>query len=131
MDRLDDEIFRKMLKRISEKVSFKYPGKEGQRNGVLKDRIAVRSNPNTSGVPYWTVIDLIEFPEEQEKEWMRFGYYRKPFERLVWGSQTTLTESIKAWKSLFVKAAREKPWFRELLDEVMNELRTDSQSVQN
>lgn len=131
MDRLDDEIFVKMLKRISKKVSFKYPGKEGQRNGVLKDRIAVRSNPNTSGVPYWTVIDLIEFPKEREKEWMRFGYYRKPFEHLVWGSQTTLTESIKAWKSLFVKAAREKPWFRELLDEVMNELRGDSESAQD
>jgi hypothetical protein len=68
------------------------------------------------------------FPEEQ-REWIRFGYYRRPNERLNWASQTTSTFPIKTWKGLFVKAAKQKPWFRKLLDEVLNELREDSASI--
>ena len=131
MDSIDDEIVRKILRAIDKPVSYKYPGNEGYRNGVLRDRVVDRANPGASGVPYWYVIDLIEFPEEDEQEWIRFGYYRKPSENLVWGSQTTNTGPVRTWKRLLVKAAKEKPWFKKLLDEVMNELRGDSESAQD
>ena len=130
MDGMDNVIERKILQVIGKGVSFKYPGNEGNRNGILKDRVVDRANPDTPGVPYWSVVDLIEFPEEQ-REWIRFGYYRKPNEHLNWARQTTSTFPFKTWKRLFVKAAREKPRFRKLLDDVMNELREDSDSVQD
>ena len=123
MDRTDAEVVAKILEQIGKGVSFQYPGTEGHQKGVLKDRAVVRSNPSTSGVPYWDVVDLIEFPEEYEQEWIRIGYYRKPGKHLVWGSQTTITEPINTWKRLLVKAAKEKPWFKKLLEDVMNELR--------
>jgi len=123
MDSIDDEIVRKILRAIGKQVSYKYPGNEGQRNGVLRDRVVDRANPGEPGVPYWYVIDLIEFPEEGEQEWIRISYYRKPSENLVYGGQTATTGPVKTWKRLLVKAAKEKPWFRKLLDEVMNELR--------
>jgi hypothetical protein len=81
----------------------------------------VPSEPN-SGVPYWDVVDLIEFPGEKEPEWIRIGYYRKPKDRLVWGSQTTITEPISVWKRLLVEAAKEKKWFRDMLEDVFRQL---------
>jgi hypothetical protein len=68
------------------------------------------------------VVDLIEFGEEKEPMWLRIGYYRKPGKRLNWGSQTTITEPISIWKKIFVSAAKEKKWFRDLLEDVMKEL---------
>lgn len=127
---MDNAIERKILQVIGKRVSFKYPGKEPHRNGILRDRVVDRANPGARGVPYWSVVDFIEFPEKQ-REWIRFGYYRKPNERLNWASQTTSTFPIKTWKRLFVKAAKEKPWFRRLLNEVMNELREDGDSIQD
>jgi hypothetical protein len=53
---------------------------------------------------------------------MRIGYYRKPLNRLVWGSQTTITEPLSTWKDLLVKAARDMDWFRSLLEQVMSEV---------
>jgi len=50
---------------------------------------------------------------------MRIGYYRKPQQRLNWGSQTTITEPVSTWKALLTKAALEKPWFRSSLAQVM------------
>jgi len=44
------------------------------------------------------------------------------------GKQTKLGQSndnygtISGWQGLLVKAAREKKWFRDLLEDVMNEL---------
>lgn len=111
-----------ILSRIGKKVSFKYPGNEGEKRGVLRDRAVVKSNSEGSKVPYWDVIDLIEFIDEKEPEWIRIGYYRKPGERLNWGSQTTITEPISVWKKLLVNTAREKKWFRDLLEDVMKEL---------
>jgi hypothetical protein len=95
MDTTDAEIIGKILGRIGTRVSFQYQGNEGHKNGFLRDRVVARSNPGTSGVPYWNVVDLIEFPEENEQGWLRIGYDRKPRERLVWGSQTTITEPIE------------------------------------
>jgi hypothetical protein len=72
-------------------------------------------------VPYWDVVDLIVFDGEKEP-WLRFGYYRMPKNRLNWASQTTLTDRVKTWKRLMVQTAKEKQWFRQLLEEVMREL---------
>ena len=74
-------------------------------------------------MPYWDVVDLIEF--EGEKELMiRITYYRKkPGQSLNFGGQTSITESISVWRKMLVSVAREKKWFRELLDDVTDELK--------
>src|ERR1039458_10445570 len=87
----------RILSRIGTEVTFKYPGTEGDKKGILKDRAVVNSNNEVGRVPYWDVVDLIEFKEDKERECIRIGYYRKPKERLIWGSQTTITEPIKVW----------------------------------
>jgi hypothetical protein len=112
-----------ILSRVGKRVSFKYPGTEGEKTGILKDRAVVDSTNAPGKVPYWDVVDLILFEGEKEPEWLRIGYYRKPKERLNWGSQTTITEPISIWKRMFVAAARDKKWFRDLLDGVMKELK--------
>ena len=106
----------------TKKVHFKYPGIEGDLNGTLKDRCVLSAGDNIGGVPYWDVIDLITFEGQTEPDFMRIGYFRKPLNRLVWGSQTTITEPLSTWKRLFVKAAKEKEWFRTLLEEVASEV---------
>jgi hypothetical protein len=113
----------KILSRIGKAVSFKYPGTEGDKHGILKDRVVVESTNDTRAVPYWDVVNLIVFKGEKEPEWIRIGYYRKPKARLNWGSQTTIRESVSIWKRILVNAAREKKWFRALLEDVMNELK--------
>jgi hypothetical protein len=128
MGKVDESIKKKMLKPIGKRVHFQYPGDEGHKTGILKDRVIVPSNPGETGVPYWDVVDLIEFSEEAEPLWMRIGYYRKPGEHLVWGSQTTITEPIRVWKRLLVQAANQKPWFKQLLIEVMRELQGGSET---
>ena len=80
----------KILSRIGRKVSFKYPGIEGDKHGILKDRAVVESTNEIGAVPYWDVVDLIEFKGEKEPEWIRIGYYRKPKQTLNWSSQTTI-----------------------------------------
>ena len=107
-------IERRILSRVGMPVHFKYPGDEGSRSGVLKDRVVIRSNPGALGVPYWDVVDLIEFPDASEPLWMRVGYYRFAYGRLVWGSQTTLTDPLSAWQRLVV-AAKARSWFAPLL----------------
>ena len=117
------EIVHQILSKINKPVSFHYPENEGVKKGVLKNR-AVMASPNIVGVPYWSVVDLIEFDKEPEQS-MRFGYYRKPDKHLVWGSQTTLTAPISLWRQLLVQAANEMDWFRNLLQEVMDEANKD------
>jgi hypothetical protein len=80
-------------------------------------------------VPYWDVIDLIEFPGEPEPKWIRIGYYRKPKDKLVFASQTTITEPIETWKGLLFHAAKEKAWFRELIEHVMEKLNKDPAQI--
>jgi hypothetical protein len=112
----------KILSRIGKNVFFKYPGSEGDKHGILKDRAVVESTNALGTVPYWDVVDLIQFEGEEEPEWIRIGYYRKPKHTLNWGSQTTITEPVSIWKRILVNAAREKKWFRDLLEDVMKEL---------
>ena len=119
------EVRRQILGCINRAVNFTYPGKEGARRGQLTDRVVLKSiKPKRRTVPYWNVVDVIQFDGERER-WMRFGYYRKPKGRLNWASQTTLTDRISVWRRLFVHAAREKPWFRDLLEDVMRDLKVD------
>ena len=113
------------------KVAFKYPGNEGDKHGILKDRSVTESINAPGTVPYWDVVDLIEFKDEQESAWLRIGYYRKPKDKLIWGGQTTITEPVSVRKKILVNAAREKKWFQNLLEDVMNELKIQSQNIPN
>jgi len=121
----NDTIAAQILKPIGKKVTFTYPAEEGRKTGFLKDRAFIHS-PGSTGVPYWDVVDLIEFPNEPEPEWIRIGYYRKPKERLIWGSQTTITEPIETWKKLLVHAAKEKAWFRRLLEDAVEQVKREA-----
>jgi hypothetical protein len=125
MTRPTTDVVNKILSAIGKGVRFKYPGNEGQKQGVLKDRAVVESTNAFGAVPYWDVVDLIEFKGEEEPEWIRIGYYRTPQDRLQWASQTTITEPVSVWKRILVNAAREKAWFRDLLEGVMKELSAD------
>lgn len=72
-------------------------------------------------VPYWDVVDIIEFEEPKKFVALRFGYYRLKDGKLRWASQTTLTEPLEVYKKLFVKAAREIGIFRNFLRTVLKE----------
>jgi hypothetical protein len=114
----------KILSAIGRKVNFIYPEGEGKKQGILKDRAVVES---TSGkVPYWDVVDLVEFEGEPERR-IRIGYYRKPRNspNPRYASQTTITEPISVWKEILVNAMQEKKWFRDLIEDVMRELKTE------
>ena len=113
----------KIKSRIGKKVSFKYPGNEGDKHGILKDRAVIESDNVIGKVPYWDVVDLIKFKDEKKPEWIRIGYYRKPSDRLNWGSQTTITEPISVWKNILINTAKEKKWFRDLLNDVIKEIK--------
>lgn len=111
----------KILTCIGWPVCFTYPGSEGKKNGILADRSVFHSGL-VGDVPYWNVIDRITFPDEPDPDFIRIGYYRKPKQKLNWGSQTTITDTVSNWRKMFVKAASEKDWFRKLLEDVMGEL---------
>lgn len=115
-----EDVESKILSRIGKRVKFNYPKGEGTYYGKLKDRCVLRV-PSWTGVPYWDVVDLIEFEEPKRFEAIRFGYYRLKNGKLKWASQTTLTEPIEVYKKLFVKAAKEKEWFKKFLKEVLEE----------
>jgi hypothetical protein len=117
----NDEIEEKLKKPLNKKVLFTYPDGETHQVGILKERVIMAVKPNGDGVPYWDVVDLIDFGDKDEP-WLRIGYYRKPKDRLVWGSQTTITEPISRWKDLLIKAGLEKEWFKNLLNAVVDEI---------
>jgi len=59
----DYKTLNKINQRIGQPTNFRFPGSEGKKKGILKDRATVVSNPWSRGVPYWDVVDLIEFPK--------------------------------------------------------------------
>jgi len=118
-------VIEKILSCIGRPVRFTYPGDEGQKLGVLKDRSVTTSGP-VGLVPYWDVVDLIEFDGENEPM-IRISYYRKPKDRLIFAGQTSITEPVSTWQRMLVTAAREKEWFANLLETVLGEVRQDQQ----
>jgi len=87
MKNTENDVLNKIKSCIGNEVSFKYPGDEGSKLGVLKDR-AVIAGTKIGTVPYWDVVDLIEFKGEKESQWIRIGYYRKPATRIYCGANT-------------------------------------------
>jgi hypothetical protein len=116
-----EEVAQKIMTAVGKPVNFTYPGDEGHKHGILKERVVIFSSASGE-VPYWDVVDLIEFPGEHEPKWIRIGYYRQPKKKLVWASQTTITEPVTVWKELLIHAAKEKGWFRKLLKQVVAKL---------
>ena len=117
-----EEVERRILNCKGRRVKFNYPEGEGAYYGKLKDRCVLRV-PSWTGVPYWDVVDLIEFERPERFEAIRFGYYRLKNGKLIWASQTTLTEPIEVYKKLFVRAAKEMEWFKKFLEEVLEEVK--------
>lgn len=124
MKQSEIDLTQKMLEPIVKPVNFKYLPGEEHKKGILKDRTVFYSGTGSTGFPYWDVVDLIEFPEEPEHQWIRIGYYRKPKGKLNWAGQTTITEPVGTWRKLLVHAAGEKAWFRKLIMEVAEEVKT-------
>ncbi len=108
------EALERMRRPINQPVSFTYPGTEGPLRGVLKDRAVIRGG-DAAGARYWDVVDLIEFSGKRSSRSMRISYYRQVGDKIGWAGQTSITEPLKIWKRIFVQAALEKDWFRELL----------------
>ena len=46
MESEETKVIKKMLNAIGKPVAFKYPGKDEQKKGVLKDRVVMKSNPD-------------------------------------------------------------------------------------
>jgi hypothetical protein len=113
---------KKILEAVGRPVNFTYPTGESDKKGILKDRSVLFSGTTSTGVNYWDVVDLIEFPNEEESQWIRIGYYREQHDKLVWAGKNTITEPTDIWKKLLVNAAKEKVWFRNLLEQVQMEL---------
>lgn len=126
MKQPENDLMQKIKKAVGKPVNFKFPTGGGHKKGTLKERTVFfsgyHSGTGSTGVPYWDVVDLIEFKDEPESKWIRIGYYRKWKDTIRWASQTTITEPIGTWRKLLVHAAREKEWFRKLIMEVAEEL---------
>ncbi len=118
---MNQAVKNKIMEEVGKRVSFDYGPNEKRLIGKLLDRVVVHANPEEpDGVPYWDVVDKIQFGQ---KQWLRFGYYRMPKNHLQWCAQTTLTEPLETWKGLLIRAAKKKSWFRDLLEEVLQEAR--------
>jgi hypothetical protein len=117
------EALERMLRPINQPVSFTYPGTDGPVRGVLKDRAVVRGK-DAAGAKYWDVVDLIEFGSKRSARSMRISYYRQVGDRLGWAGQTSIAEPLYVWKRMFVQAALEKSWFRDLLFSAVEEVQS-------
>ena len=70
----ETDVVKKILSCINKPVLFRFPGSEGKKCGILEDRVVVLSRDEKTHIPYWDVVDLINFPDEREKRWIRIGY---------------------------------------------------------
>jgi hypothetical protein len=118
----EKEAKKRILARINKSVKFHYPGQEGIKKGILRDRALVFSSENAHGVKYWDIVDLIEFPGEEQPLWLRIGYYRQLGDRLVFAGQTTITEPLEIWDRILLHAGREKAWFKQIILRAAKEL---------
>lgn len=112
-----------LLRNVGKKCcKFTYPEEGVVMRGVLKDRVVYHTESMTGVTDYWDVIDLIEFDYKgKNMTAIRFGYYRRSKGRLIWGSQTTLTERMDILKDFFRKAAGQKSWFKQLLTDALKQ----------
>ncbi len=118
---MNQAVKNKIMEQVGKPVIFDCGLDEKHLQGKLLDRIVMHANPEEPDrVPCWDVVDLIQFGE---KRWLRFGYYRMPKDHLLWCAQTTLTEPLETLKGLLIKAARKKSWFREFLEDILQEAR--------
>lgn len=117
------ELVQRMLRPINKPVSFTYPGTDGPMRGILMDRAVIRGG-DVAGAKYWDVVDLIEFGTKRSDRCIRISYYRQVGDKLGWAGQTSITEPLHVWKRMFVQAALEKPWFRDLLLSAVDEIRS-------
>jgi hypothetical protein len=109
-----------MYNAVGKPVTYNYPGKI-KRKGILKDRCVyiTKANIACDDAIYTDTVDLIEFDIDGKKlETIRFGYYRNR----NWAGQWTLTDSTEVLKKLFIKAAKEKPWFKKFLEDIVKEI---------
>ncbi|MFA5414012.1 MAG: hypothetical protein WC295_00850 [Methanoregula sp.] len=116
-------IEQKVLEKIGNPVNFDYPDKP-QFNGHIKDRCVMLAS-SWQGGKSADVVDLIEFTEPENFTAIRFGYYNirgDNEDKLQWASVGALTEKVDDMKELFVKTAREKEWFRCLLEDVVKQV---------
>jgi hypothetical protein len=110
MSLTNQEIYAKLMKPVGKAVAFKYPG--SNLHGELRERVIVPSEP-FDGADYWDVIDLIEFPQQKNRYWMRIGYYRQVGDKIRWASQTAITEPIHIMKRVLKEANKKmKDWGR-------------------
>jgi hypothetical protein len=100
---------------IGKPVKFRFPI-DLHEKGILEDRYWLPAKTTIGSGEYIDTIDLIDF---HGKKFMRFGYYRNN----RWAGQWTMTEHIDILKTLFVKTAQEKEWFRNFLMDVIKELK--------
>ena len=109
----DPAVTAKLMTAVGRPVKFTYPAAEGTRQGTLKDR-AVAVGSNTRGVPYYNVIDLIEFADEPEP-WVRITYYRHLRSgKLSFAGQYSICEPVSSWERLMAVGGA-TPWFRPLI----------------
>ena len=121
------EALERMRRPINQPVSFTYPGTDRPVRGILKDRVVIRGG-DAAGAKYWDVVDLIEFGSKRADRNMRISYYRQVGDRLGWAGQTSITEPLHVWKRMFVQAALEKSWFRNLLFSAVAEVQAKQPS---
>ncbi len=117
-----ENVEKKILSKIGKSVKFKYPEKSRKGKNVFHGKLIDRCIFKTyswTDIPSWDIVDLIEFEEFTA---LRFGYYRLKDGKLRWASQTTLTESLEDYRKLFVKAAKEKEWFKKFLQDVLEKV---------
>ncbi len=102
---LTEEIATRLRRPVGRPVSFKYPGDEGAREGILKDRLILPggfgpAKAGRPGVPYYHVLDLIRFDGEPE-DFLRLSYYRHlPDGRLIFGGQFAACSPLSQWAGL-------------------------------
>ena len=97
----DESVKRQILSKVGKRVKFKYPGDEGELRGVLRERVVIESDPGPLNIPYWDVVDLIEFPGAPKPLWMRVGYYRFALDWLPVWLMAIAPWAVERWRRYF------------------------------
>jgi hypothetical protein len=102
------EAYARIMSKIGSPCKFKYP-RGSHPQGYLRDRVALWGS-KYDDVDYWDVVDLLEFPQEPKRYWIRISYYRVDT-RLYWAGQYSISEPIDIMKRILKQAnKRMKNW---------------------